>query len=244
MNAAASTTAVLLAGGSSNRMGNQIDDKILAPLAGATAFAHVLRAFRDSRVARHFVVAYRDAAQRKSLETIARTELTNTLPVIWVEGGQHRQDSVWNALQHLDKATTHVFVHDCARPLIRPDQLKLLLDIVCADGAVCLARKVTDTIKRAPRDRPRLRHMRLEDVPRDRLWAMETPQAFDRHLIVDAYHLLQETGEQVTDDAAVVEAFGHPVSLVSNHSPNLKLTLPADLDIIEALLVRDARQES
>jgi 2-C-methyl-D-erythritol 4-phosphate cytidylyltransferase len=238
MNPAACTTVVLLAGGSGARMGGQVSDKILAPLAGASAFAHVLRAFVASGVARHAVIAYRDADQRRALESILATEGSPDLPVAWVQGGKRRQDSVWNALQALDGATTHVFIHDCARPLIQPDQLRTLLEMVCADGAVCLARKVTDTIKRVPADHPDLRHMRLQDVRREGLWAMETPQAFDRQLIVDAYRLTQETGEDVTDDAAVVEAFGHPVSLLANNRPNLKITLPTDLDIIQVLLDR------
>lgn len=238
MNPAACTTAVLLAGGSGTRMAGRIGDKILTPLAGASAFAHVLRAFQASGVARHAIVVTHDDAQRIALKAIVDEEGSKDLPVVWVDGGRRRQDSVWNALQALNDATTHVFIHDCARPLIQPDQLSELLEIVCADGAVCLARKVTDTIKRVPPDHPDLRHMRLQDLPREGLWAMETPQVFDRHLIVDAYHLVQETGEDVTDDAAVVEAFGHPVSLLANDRPNLKLTLPSDLEIIQILLER------
>lgn len=238
MNPAACTTAVLLAGGSGTRMAGRIGDKILAPLAGASAFAHVLRAFQASGVARHAIVVTHDDTQRDALKAIVDEEGSKDLPVVWVDGGGRRQDSVWNALQALDDATTHVFIHDCARPLIQPNQLRKLLEIVCADGAVCLAHKVTDTIKRVPGDHPDLRHMRLQDLPREGLWAMETPQVFDRHLIVDAYHLAQETGGDVTDDAAVVEAFGHPVSLLANDRPNLKLTLPSDLDIIQVLLER------
>ncbi|MEZ5277478.1 MAG: 2-C-methyl-D-erythritol 4-phosphate cytidylyltransferase [Opitutaceae bacterium] len=238
MNPAAVTTAVLLAGGSGTRMAGRVDDKILAPLAGSNAFTLVLRAFRDSGVARHIVVAYRDEAQQAVLKSIVETELGGSIPVAWVPGGIRRQDSVWNALQALDGSTTHVFIHDCARPLIQPGQLRHLLEVVCADGAVCLARRVTDTIKRSPADHPDLRHMRLEDVPRDRLWAMETPQVFDRHLIVDAYHLMLEAGQFVTDDAAAVEAFGHPVSLIENDQPNLKITRPDDLDLVEILLIR------
>lgn len=238
MNPAACTTAVLLAGGSGSRMADRTSDKILAPLAGASAFTHVLRAFQASGVARHAVVVTRDPTQCEALKTIVAEEGTTDLPVTWVDGGPRRQDSVWNALQALEEGTTHVFIHDCARPLIQPDQLQALLEIVCADGAVCLAHKVTDTIKRVPSDHPDLRHMRLQDLPREGLWAMETPQVFDRHLIVDAYHLAQETGEDVTDDAAVVEAFGHPVSLLANERPNLKLTRPSDLDIVQILLER------
>ncbi len=235
MNAAAFSTAVLLAGGSSTRMKGETNDKILAPLGGACAFTHSLRAFRDSGVASHYVVACRDNDQRTSIESLVRQELPDPANVTWSPGGPRRQDSVWNALQALDEKTTHVFIHDCARPLILPTQLIELLAIVCADGAVCLARRVTDTIKEAPADHPDLRHMRLVDIPRKRLWAMETPQVFDRKLIVDAYRQVLEANEDITDDAAAVESFGHPVSLLENNAPNLKLTTPHDYDLIQAL---------
>ena len=236
MNTAAFSTAVLLAGGSSTRMKGETNDKILAPLGGACAFTHSLRAFRDSEVASHYVVACRDDDQRASIDSLVRQELPDPSIVAWTPGGPRRQDSVWNALQALDEKTTHVFIHDCARPLILPGQLIDLLEIVCADGAVCLARRVTDTIKEAPADHPDLRHMRLVNVPRKRLWAMETPQVFDRKLIVDAYRLVLEANEDITDDAAAVESFGHPVSLLENKAPNLKLTTPRDFDLIQALL--------
>ncbi|RKX34599.1 MAG: 2-C-methyl-D-erythritol 4-phosphate cytidylyltransferase [Verrucomicrobia bacterium] len=240
MNAAATSTAVLLAGGNCTRMKGTTTDKVLAPLGGACAFTHSLRAFRDSGVASKYVVAYRDDEQRITIETLIRQELPDSAIVAWSPGGPRRQDSVWNALQALDEKTTHVFIHDCARPLIQPAQLVDLLEIVCADGAVCLARRVTDTIKEAPADHPDLRHMKLLNIPRKRLWAMETPQVFDRKLITDAYRLVFETREDITDDAAAVASFGHPVSLLENRAPNLKLTTPRDFDLIEALLERRA----
>lgn len=238
MNPATTSTAVLLAGGSSTRMKGATTDKVLAPLGDACAFTHSLRAFRDSGVASHYVVAYRDDEQRGSIESLIRQELPDPALVAWSPGGPRRQDSVWNALRALNEKTTHVFIHDCARPLIRPSQLVDLLEIVCADGAVCLARRITDTIKEAPADHPDLRHMRLTDIPRKRLWAMETPQVFDRKLIVDAYRLVIETREDITDDAAAVASFGHTVSLLENRAPNLKLTTPRDFDLIQAILER------
>ena len=240
MNAAAFSTAILLAGGRSTRMKGIAADKVLAPLGGACAFTHSLRAFRDSGVASHYVVAYRDDAQRTALNSLIQAELPEPSIVAWARGGDRRQDSVWNALQMLDDKTTHVFIHDCARPLVQPGQLVHLLDIVCEDGAVCLASRITNTIKMAPVDHPDLRHMRLETIPRNRLWAMETPQVFDRKLIVDAYRLILETNEEITDDAAAVESFGHTVSIYENRFPNLKLTRPGDLELIQVLLERQS----
>jgi 2-C-methyl-D-erythritol 4-phosphate cytidylyltransferase len=240
MKAAAFSSAILLAGGSSNRMKSITADKILAPLGDTCAFTHCLRSFRESEVASHYVVAYRDDVQRRALDSLIQAELPDATIVAWARGGDRRQDSVWNALQMLDDKTTHVFIHDCARPLIRPGQLAHLLKIVCEDGAVCLASRITDTIKMAPADHPDLRHMRLETVPRNRFWSMETPQVFDRKLIVDAYRLVLEANDEVTDDAAAVESFGHTISLYENRYPNLKLTRPGDLELIQVLFERQS----
>ena len=220
------------------RMNGETMDKILAPLANACAFTHSLRAFRESEVASQYVVAYRDDNQRATLETLIRQEMPYPVKVTWAHGGPTRRDSVWNALQKLDAKTTYVFIHDCARPLILPSQLVDLLELVRADGTACVARRITDTIKQSPANHRDLRQMKLQNVPRERLWAMETPQVFDRNLIVDAYRRVIETNMEVTDDAAAVESFGHTLSLFENNVPNLKLTTPPDFDLIQALLER------
>ena len=144
-------------------------------------------------------------------------------PAMLVRGGKERQDSVSAALAALPGDIGHVFIHDCARPLIRPEQLVALHKIVRRSRAVVLAHRVTDTIKEK---RP---GGRLRTVDRSRLWAMETPQVFSRDLIERAYAQVSSRRIKVTDDAAAVEALGHPVELLENPHPNPKLTSPQDL---------------
>ncbi|HKB89618.1 MAG TPA: 2-C-methyl-D-erythritol 4-phosphate cytidylyltransferase, partial [Opitutaceae bacterium] len=71
---------------------------------------------------------------------------------------------------------------------------------------------------------------------RSRLWAMETPQVFDRELIIEAYRKVRLNSLRVTDDAAAAELSGHPVSLLENRFPNPKITTPGDLAYLEFLL--------
>jgi 2-C-methyl-D-erythritol 4-phosphate cytidylyltransferase len=154
-------------------------------------------------------------------------------PSVLVRGGRERQDSVMQALAALPADIEHVFIHDCARPLIRPEQLVALHKIVRREQAVVLAHRVTDTIKE--------HHAtgRLRTLARDRLWAMETPQVFARELIVRGYDRIRTRRRHVTDDAQAVEQLGHPIALLENSSPNPKLTTPADLAYLEFLLTRD-----
>lgn len=218
------TAAILLAAGSSRRMGGSVTDKILAPLGGKPVFAHSAAAFMRSGVVDFFVVTYRDQAQMVGLSAYAPT------PAVFVRGGAERQDSVAAALAELPDDISHVFIHDCARPLIREEQLDALYQIVRREDAVVLAHRVADTIKEHRGEG------RLRNLERHRLWAMETPQVFARDLICRAYAKVAARGRTITDDAAAVELLKHPVALLENPHPNPKLTTPADLPYLEFLL--------
>ncbi|MFH1498538.1 MAG: 2-C-methyl-D-erythritol 4-phosphate cytidylyltransferase [Verrucomicrobiota bacterium] len=218
------TAAILLAAGSSQRMDGTVPDKILASLGGRPVFHHSASAFLASGVADFFVIVYRDQKQLMDLSAYAPT------PAIYVRGGKTRQESVANALEALPPDTGHVFIHDCARPFIRPEQLVALHKIVLKEKAVVLAHRVTDTIK-LHRDTGR-----LGNLDRDRLWAMETPQVFAAELILKAYAKATRAKKKLTDDASAVELLAHPVAMLENPHPNPKLTTPHDLPWFEFLL--------
>jgi len=222
------TAAILLAAGSSTRMAGTVADKVLAPLAGRPVFAHSAAAFAASGVADFYVVVYRDQRQMLTLSAHAPT------PCVLIPGGTERQESVANALAALPPDIAHVFIHDCARPLVRPEQLVALHKIVRREHAVVLAHRVTDTIKKHRAD------ARLRTLDRDRLWAMETPQVFSRELIDRAYAKVAKKKLRITDDAQAVESLNHPIALLENTTPNPKLTTPADLAYLEFLLSQPA----
>jgi len=205
-------------------MAGAVRDKVLAPLAGQPVFAHSAAAFAASGVADFYAVVYRDRSQMTALSAFAPT------PSILIKGGRERQDSVAAALAAIPGDIDYVFIHDCARPLILPEQLVALHKIVRREDAVVLAHRVTDTIKEHSGDG------RLRTLDRTRLWAMETPQVFSKALILRAYALVAKRRLRVTDDASAVELLGHPVALLENLHPNPKLTLPKDLAYMEFLL--------
>jgi 2-C-methyl-D-erythritol 4-phosphate cytidylyltransferase len=218
------TAAILLAAGRSTRMGAATDDKILAPLGPRPVFAHSVGAFLASGVADYYVIVARDQAQSLALSAYAPT------PAQFVLGGKERQHSVRNALAVLPPSVQHVFIHDCARPFIRPEQLVALHKIVRREHAVVLAHRVVDTIKQHANTG------RLKTLARDRLWAMETPQVFARDLIERAYARVAARRLAITDDASAVELLQQPVALLENPHANPKLTTPADLAYAEFLL--------
>jgi len=218
------TAAILLAAGSSRRMDGTVPDKILAPIGGKPVFAHTAATFVRSGVVDFFVVTYRDQAQMVALSAYAPT------PTVFVRGVAERQDSVAAALAELPDDIRHVFIHDCARPLVREEQLAALYKIVRRESAVVLAHRVTDTVKEHRGEG------RLRTLDRGRLWAMETPQVFSRDLITRAYARVAARKLTITDDAAAVEVLGHSIALLENPYPNPKLTTPTDMAYLEFLL--------
>jgi 2-C-methyl-D-erythritol 4-phosphate cytidylyltransferase len=224
------TAAILLAAGTGSRMQGAVNDKVLARLAGRPVFSYSAAAFMQSAIADLYVIVYRDQRQMMELSAHAPT------PSVLVRGGRERQDSVMNALAALPADIEHVFIHDCARPLIHAEQLVALHKIVRREQAVVLAHRVSDTIKEHRDD------ARLRTLDRSRLWAMETPQVFSRELIARAYARVRSHDLSITDDAQAVEQLAHPVALLENTQPNPKITTPADLEYLEFLLGRLQRE--
>jgi len=229
--------AILLCAGRATRMRGAVADKVLAPLARRPVLEYSLRAFRESKVADFFVFVVRDAQQQAAIAKLLVKLKVPSKQVFFTLGGQERQDSVLNGVKAAPPGVNNVFIHDCARPLVSVKSLRQLALAVKSDGAAVLAHRVTDTIKQVPKDAGgQFRRLSLTDLQRDTLWAMETPQAFDRALILRAYQNVQTKKLRVTDDVAAAALLGHAVTIVENISPNPKLTHPEDFAWVELLL--------
>ena len=218
------STAILAAAGSSQRMGGE--NKLLLPLDGMPVLAHTLRAVDAARSVDEIVIA----AREEDLLTYA--ELCKTYgirkPVKVVVGGATRQESVLRAALEARADAKLLAVQDGARPLVTPE----LFDAVVLRAAVCAAAApavpVHDTIKLA-RDR------RVTETPdRSMLFAVQTPQVFHTSLLMKAYR--QPYRRQFTDDASVVEWAGGRVYLCEGEYSNIKITTPIDRITAEALL--------
>lgn len=231
-----SNAAILLAGGKSSRMGEHMDDKILIKLNGQPAIYYCARAFLESNTVSQFVVVHRDRAQRELIHEILTPLIGNKIEISWVEAGEERQDSVCNGLEAISPEHDYVFIHDCARPLIRPESIKALEQLARKNEAASLAHPVSDTIKHAECDHAGTGVCTLKDIDRHHLWAMETPQVFKLSLILDAYRQVRSENRRITDDTAAVSVIQQKVALLDPEYPNVKLTTVADLPYVEFLL--------
>ena len=151
-------------------------------------------------------------------------------------GGQTRSESVLKGLKALPLSTSHVAIHDGVRPLVRPDDIDRVVETAIEERAAMLAVPATDTVKRVEGG------FVLATLDRDRLHLAQTPQAFQYDLIVEAYRQAAEANDPAifTDDASLIEAKGFKVRVVEPSGPNIKVTTPDDLVLVEALLRRES----
>jgi 2-C-methyl-D-erythritol 4-phosphate cytidylyltransferase len=142
---------------------------------------------------------------------------------------------VARALAAVPSPVPWILVHDGVRPCITRDLVHRVVEAARAHGAAIAALPVTETLKRG-RD-----GWVEETVPRDGLWAIQTPQGFRADVLREAHRRASAEGVLGTDDAALVERLGVPVGLVPGLPGNLKVTRPEDLPLARQLLARRGR---
>jgi len=148
-----------------------------------------------------------------------------------IPGGSSRQESVRRLLERVPEDAQLVLIHDGARSLITPELLEQAIAETRVWKATVLAVPVKDTIKSANDT------LQIEKtISRERLWAIQTPQTFERSVIREAHQRASQEGFIGTDDAALVERMGVQVKIVMGSYDNIKITTPEDLIVAEALL--------
>jgi 2-C-methyl-D-erythritol 4-phosphate cytidylyltransferase len=215
---------IIPAAGSSTRYGGS-RNKLLEALGGEVVIARTVRAF----------LGRRDVV-RVILPT-GLSELREILPrderVVLCEGGETRAHSVWRGLREAPESVEWVAVHDGARPLVSQGLIDRTVAAAEAHGAAVPALPVALTIKEARGPLP----ARVErTVPRERLWAMQTPQVAGRAALLRAFENCPIPLAQVTDDVQLIELAGGDVWLVPGEERNLKITTRIDLRVAEMLL--------
>jgi 2-C-methyl-D-erythritol 4-phosphate cytidylyltransferase len=145
-------------------------------------------------------------------------------------GGATRQDSVANGLEDLPSDLAVVLVHDAARPLVPDGVVTRVIAEARAGHPVIAALPVVDTLKEVD-----VESRILRTVPRERLWRAQTPQAFPRDVLVRAHEEARAKGLRATDDAALCEALGIPVTVVKGSERAMKITEEADFARADAL---------
>jgi 2-C-methyl-D-erythritol 4-phosphate cytidylyltransferase/2-C-methyl-D-erythritol 2,4-cyclodiphosphate synthase len=198
-------------------------------IAGEPLISYTLRAFQDSPQVDEIVLVVRPdelSVTRDLVESRGFSKVKSITP-----GGEVRQDSVRNGLAEVSADSGIVAIHDGARPLITRETIASTIEAADTDGAAIAAVPVIDTIKSS------LDGLFVNStLDRQTLYAVQTPQTFQRGIIMEAYDRAYADCYYGTDDACLVERLGIPVRIVQGSYENIKVTTPTDLRIAESLL--------
>jgi 2-C-methyl-D-erythritol 4-phosphate cytidylyltransferase len=219
--------AIIAAAGAGRRMKADRPKQFLS-VEGIPILVLTLRKFDASPLIDHVVIASPHEAVEEVRRLVDGAGLSK--PVIAIEGGERRQDSVGNALNQLAPDTDLVAVHDGVRPFVSLEEIASLIQVADRAGAAILAIPVTDTVKEVERDFVK------STLRREHLVLAQTPQVFRTALLREAFESARRDGYYGTDEASLVERIGHDVEVVRGSERNIKITRPSDLALARFLL--------
>lgn len=221
--------AVIVAGGAGRRFGGDTP-KQYRLLAGEPLILRTLRVFDECpAIDRTVLVVPAGDIPRVAASILPGAGLIK--PVHLAAGGQSRQESVCNGLQHVPEEVAFVAIHDAVRPLVSLACIASCIEGARMNGACIAALPAWDTLKRVEAD-----GSIRGTLPRDRIWLAQTPQVFRTKLIRDAHAAACRSGWTGTDDAQLVERIGARVHVTPGSRMNFKITTPDDLHLAEMLL--------
>ncbi len=216
--------------------GKKAPSKQFTELGGTPILLHTLRKFAAaSEITEMFVALRKDEIGpfRARLEKEGKDILQKNLQL--VEGGEHRQQSVANALAAVQAgAQDIVLVHDAVRPFVTPEIIQEVIQGVKKHGAAIAGMPAVDTIKQVERTSEAA--IIKATVPREKIVMAQTPQGFHYEIIKKAFDHATADGFIGTDEASLVEHSGGQVAVVMGSPRNIKITTPADLELAEFFL--------
>lgn len=212
-------------------MGSEIK-KPYIKLLGKPILAHTLELFETFHGIEEIVLVVAAEDIKACEEEVIKPYSLRKVSKI-VHGGCTRQESVFNGLLSSSLESDLVVIHDGVRPFVDPDLLSACIEAAAEFAAAIPTVPLKDTIKEVDKD-----GFVVRTLDRSRLCLTQTPQAFKRELIIEAHRWAKKINVFGTDDALLVEAFGHKVTTVMGSYDNLKITTPEDLILAEAIISR------
>ena len=220
-------SAIVLAGGRGKRM-NYHKSKQFIEIKGKPVLVYTLEKFiYNKSIDEVILVLPEDEVDYCKKEVLQKYSLKVDRIVI---GGKERQDSVFNALEAMEKANI-VLIHDGARPFISEKIIEEGIKYANIYGAAAPGVTPKDTIKIKNED-----NISVDTPDRNTLVAVQTPQCFKYDEIYKCHRKIKEENAIVTDDTSVVERYGHKVYLYEGDYTNIKITTPEDLILAERLI--------
>ncbi len=209
-------------------------------LQGTPILVHTLRKFDQCDAVTEMVVALRKNETATFQKQIEKENFSKPLRV--VEGGEHRQNSVANALAAIQAADDDIIlIHDAVRPFVEPETITGVIEAVKKYQAAIAGVPAIDTVKQV--DRTSDGAVVIATVPRERMVLAQTPQGFRFGLLKKAFDEATADGFMGTDEASLIERSGGTVHVVMGSPRNMKITTPADLELAEFFLSQQTRRD-
>lgn len=224
----ATKALIIPAAGSGRRMQKEIP-KPFIKLKGQSILERTIRAFLPLTSLQQVIVATSEEFLDATRQILAPL-LPDRIEGEAVIGGRRRQHSIHNALR-VTADVDLVLVHDAVRPFVKSEHIEACCQAASKTGAALLGIPAKDTIKRVDE-----RHLVQETPPRSCMWQAQTPQVFQKALLVKAYEHADRDQYTGTDDASLVERLGEAVKMVEGDHMNMKLTYPLDLELAELII--------
>jgi 2-C-methyl-D-erythritol 4-phosphate cytidylyltransferase len=210
-------------------------------LEGTPILFHTLRKFAQCPAVSEIVVALRRNETASFQKQIEKEKLIT--PIRVVEGGEHRQNSVANALGAIDASDDDVvLVHDAVRPFVDQETIIGVIEAVKKYEAAIAGVPAIDTVKQV--DRTADGAVVIATVPRERMVLAQTPQGFRFGLLKKAFAEAAADGFMGTDEASLIERGRGTVHVVMGSPRNMKITTPADLELAEFFLSQENRRKA
>lgn len=223
--------ALIAAAGSGKRMNSKIS-KPFIPIFGKPILAYTIEKFEQCKFIEKIYLTVN--CEEKELcwkNIILKYNFSKVQKLI--DGGETRQDSIFNGLKVLDTDTDIVVIHDGARPLVEENLIQDSIKAAQQYGAAIAVIPINDTVKKSGKD-----FFINKTLKRKELWRAQTPQTFKYDIILSAYHQIYKSRFFATDDATVVERYGYKVKMIVGSEENIKITTPFDIVIVENFLKR------
>lgn len=224
---------VIPAAGQGKRM-NAGMNKLFIKLNNIPVIIHTLNVFEQDHDCKGIVLAVNENEVNYFIELIRQYHIKKVIKI--VNGGEERQNSVYNGLKALQDEDAIVLIHDGARPFIKTSTIQELVQCATRFDSAIVAVPVKDTIKAVHNN------IVKKTVERSSLWSVQTPQAFRLSLIIEAHQDAENQQFLGTDDSSLVERMGKKVHIVMGDYENIKLTTPEDIMYGEAILAKNEKK--
>jgi len=222
-------TAIIVGAGKGKRMGSKIN-KILLTLSGKPIICYTIEKFEDCAGIGQIILVVNKEDLNDIDELVKKYSYTKIIKI--VEGGEHRQDSVYNGIRAIKdgKREDIIVVHNAANPFVSKKTISEAIENAMEFGAAAVAFKAKDTIKKVNRY-----GFVDKTLNREELWQMQTPQAIEYSLAVRAFVNAYNDNFYGTDDVSLVERIGHRIKIIESNIDNIKITNTDDMDFSNTL---------